>query len=325
MNHRSGPPADSAQIGSKAPPGTCPICGPKPTTPGGVSNGLPIVNCTGCGLMYVAECPPLEHTQKYFREEYIKKDSAFVKKLYVDSRRKSLQRAASRIRALVPDGGRLLDIGTASGFFLNQFRYDNDWKVEGVEPSRFSVEYARQEFGLTVHQGFLADQKFPDGTFNVLCSLDAFVLHRTPREDMFEFFRVLTPGGFLAIEIPGHRFRMMTGSGLIYRMFRGPSLRLAAGKNFYYYTRDTLTQLAAIAGFEFVASYPEGMVANGNWITNSARAAYDKVSAALYRVSRGNLNFCAKELCIFRKPSAHAGDAHSPSNSLARNSSLRAA
>jgi len=325
MNHRSGQPADTAQIGSKTPPGTCPICGPKATTPVGVSNGLPIVNCTGCGLMYVAECPPLEQTQEFFQEEYIKKDSAFVKELYIDYRKKSLRRAASRIRALMPEGGRLLDVGTASGFFLNQFRNDRDWAVEGVEPSRFSVEYARQEFGLTVHQGFLADQKFPDSTFNVLCSLDAFVLHRTPREDMLEFFRVLAPGGILAIEIPGHRFRMLTGSGLLYRMLRGPSLRLAAGKNFYYYTRETLTQLAAIAGFEFVASHPEGMTERGGFLARAAREAYSIASGALYRLTRGNLNLCAKELCLFRKPAAQAGTARTTADSRSQSSSRSAA
>jgi|GEM_PF-930731 len=302
----------------------CPICGPHQTLPVGVSNGLPIVTCQGCNLTYVSECPSMDDTQEFFQEEYIK-DSASARELYVDYRRKSLKREARRIRELMPQGGRLLDVGTASGFFLRQFRDYQDWNVEGVEPSRFSAEFARQEFGLTVHQGFLADQKFPESNFDVVCSLDAFICHREPREDMQEFYRVLAPGGILAFEIPGHRFRMMTGSGLLYRTLRGRSLRLNAGVNFFYYTRATLTRLASMAGFEFIESHPEAMPETGNRFSQIARESYNIASGVLYRMTNGNVNFSAKELCIFRKPHAQVNVAPSSMTACVQTASRRVA
>ncbi|MFN9719226.1 MAG: class I SAM-dependent methyltransferase, partial [Planctomycetota bacterium] len=175
--------------------------------------------------MYVSECQDPSETQEFFRKKQIT-DPQSTKTAYVDYRRKSLERGAARIRNLVPGGGRLLDVGTASGFFLRQFVDHPGWKTEGVEPSRVSADYARRTFGVTVHDGFLAEQNFPASCFDVVCSLDAFCCHRTPREDMQEFFRILAPGGFLAIEIPGHRFRMLTGSGFLYRTMTGRSLRL---------------------------------------------------------------------------------------------------
>ena len=286
----------------------CPICGPQSSTLVGTSNSLPVVQCVGCDLMYVAtssSSSSMSDTQDFFREEYIK-DNKHAQVAYVDYRKKSLEREASRIRRLMPNGGRLLDVGTASGFFLRQFQEDREWQVEGVEPSKVSVEFARQEFGLTVHEGFLADQHFPSSSYDVLCSLDAFICHRQPREDMREFYRVLAPGGLLAIEIPGHRFRMMTGSGLLYRTLTGRSLRLNAGVNFYYYTRATLTRLAANAGFEFIESHPESMPATGNRLTQLAREAYNFAAAGLYRATNGHWNFSAKEMCIFRKPVAQS-------------------
>ena len=308
----------------------CPICGQGKTTPVGVSNNLPIVKCQSCHLPFVSECPTIDDTQEFFQAEYIK-DSQSARVHYVNNRRRSLEREASRIRELMPQGGRLLDVGTASGFFLRQFRDHAEWKVEGVEPSRFSTEFARQEFGLTVHQGFLADQKFPDAAFDVLSSLDAFICHRQPVQDMQEFFRVLAPGGLLAIEIPGHRFRLMTGSCFLYRMFKGPSLRLNAGVNFYYYTRPTLSRLAEIAGFEFVESHPESLPSTDSWLSEIARRTYDFAAAVLYRLTNGNVNFSAKELCIFRKPQIKFGVAASSADSSKSNvdvepsSSLRAA
>jgi hypothetical protein len=117
---------------------------------------------------------------------------------------------------------------------------------------------------------------------------------------------VLAPGGVLAIEIPGHRFRMLFGSGLIYRLLTGHSLRLNAGVNFFYYTRETLTQLAELCGFELEASYPESMPRSERPLKQLFRSLWDTGAAALYHLTGGRLNYCSKELCIFRKPNSSA-------------------
>ena len=253
--------------------------------------------------MYVSDCPSMDDTLELFRKEHMK-DSRSTHVFCVDYKKKSLEREAVRIRGLMPQGGRQLDVGTASGFFLRQFHGRLDWHVEGVEPSRVSAQFARQQFGLSVHEGFVSGQRFLASSCDVVCSLDAFGCHRQPQEDMQEFSRILTPGELLAIEIPGHRFRMMTGSGLLYRTFTGRSLRLNAGVNFFHDTRATLTQLAAMAGPELKESHPESMPTSGNRLTQLARNAFDRVSGALYRATDDRLNFCAKELCIFQKPNS---------------------
>jgi SAM-dependent methyltransferase len=285
----------------------CPICGPSRTSLIGICNQLPIVSCNSCSLTYVGECPDHSETAAFFRDEYIP-DNNSAKACFVDSRQKTLERNAKRIRKLLPGGGRLLDVGTAAGFFLRQFLGKPEWKCEGVEPSRVAAEYARQTFGVDVRDGFLADQKYPASSFDVLCSLDAFCCHRTPREDMQEFHRVLAPGGILAIEIPGHRFRMLTGSGFLYRTLTGKSLRLNAGVTFFYYTRETLAKLAAQAGFELVTSFAESLPTSERPIAQFFRSAWDIASAALYRLTHGHLNFCSKELVIFRKPHLRISD-----------------
>jgi SAM-dependent methyltransferase len=297
---------------------SCPICGPKPTLFIGKSNNLPIVSCCGCDLVFVAEYVPMDSTLDFFRDKHMK-DSDATRINYVNYRQKSLTREAARIRSLVPQGGRLLDVGTASGFFLLQFQGQTDWQVEGVEPSRVSAEFARREFDLKIHDGFLSDHRFPEAAFDVVCSLDAFGCHRQPREDMQEFYRIVAPGGLLAIEIPGHRFRVMLGSGLLHRKSKENSLRLHAGVNFFYYTRSTLTRLASLAGFEFVESHPEAMPSTGSRVNQWARNVYNIASGALYRATNGDWNISAKELIIFRKPHAKF-EAASPRNAAERSS-----
>ena len=132
----------------------------------------------------------------------------------------------------------MLDVGTASGFFLKEFAGQKSWQVEGVEPSKVSTRYAQEKFGLNVRQGYLSEQNYGAESFDVVTSLDAFNCHREPNEDLAEIYRVLKPGGVFAIEFPGQNYRMLTGSGPLCRLLFGVPLRLNAGVNFYFYTTD---------------------------------------------------------------------------------------
>lgn len=251
--------------------------------------------------MFVGECAAVECTQEFFRDEHVDNEEV-THENYVNVRRRSLVREAALVRRHLPAGGRLIDVGTASGYFLQQFAGDEKWEVEGVEPSKASCRYARQTFGLKIHEGYLPDQKFDEAAFEVVTSLDSFNCHREPRQDMQEFFRILKPGGILAMEVGGQRFRLLTGSGLFSRLVFGKSLRLNAGVNYFYYNRDTLTRLAAMAGFEPVESYPEAMPDPGSRLKRLFRDAYFHASAAVYRLSGGRWNLAPKEFFIFRKP-----------------------
>ena len=67
-----------------------------------------------------------------------------------------------------------MDVGTASGYFLKRFSDQARWNVEGVEPSAVSAQFARDEFGLDVHQGYLNEQNYDSDSFDIVTSLDAF-------------------------------------------------------------------------------------------------------------------------------------------------------
>jgi 2-polyprenyl-3-methyl-5-hydroxy-6-metoxy-1,4-benzoquinol methylase len=63
--------------------------------------------------------------------------------------------------------GRLLDVGAATGFFVEQAR-EVGWDAVGVEPSEWAAAYARNELGVEVRTGTLEAMRFPDGTFDVV-------------------------------------------------------------------------------------------------------------------------------------------------------------
>ncbi|MDG1894470.1 MAG: class I SAM-dependent methyltransferase [Fuerstiella sp.] len=290
----------------------CPVCGPASRTSVGECHNLPIVRCDVCQLMFVGKCSTVDETEEFFRNEHV--DAEETTQLhYVSYRSDSLQREAAMVQRLVPNGGRLLDVGTASGYFLKEFQGAEGWNVEGVEPSAVSTNFARDQFGLNVHQGYLPEQNYPTQTFDVVTSLDAFNCHRTPNEDLAEIFRVLKPGGVFALEVPGQNYRMLTGSGMLCRLLFGVSLRLNAGVNFYFYTTSSLVAMASRAGLEMVESHPEAMPSHGSLPARELKTAYFHATSLLYRITSGKIHYAPKEFLIFRKPLS-AADADSSGN-----------
>ena len=226
----------------------CPVCGPSETAAVGECHDLPVVRCVTCDLLFVGECRDIAETEEFFRTDHVECEEE-TQKFYVNFRKDSLKREARIIRRLKPDGGRILDVGTASGYFLKSFAQRDKWDAVGVEPSAVSTKFAREQFGLQVHEGYLSAQQFAANSFDVVTSLDAFNCHRTPNEDLCEIFRLLKPDGVFGIEIPGQGYRMLTGSGPLCRLFFGCALRLNAGVNFYFYTTRSLVTMAERAGF----------------------------------------------------------------------------
>jgi SAM-dependent methyltransferase len=281
-------------------PVDCPVCGPKSSQLFGVSNELQIVRCDGCSMLRVSERPSVEDVSDFYRDEYISHTERAEAEM-ISYREGSLRREANRLRRFVPEGGRLLDIGAATGSFLSQFSGHTDWTVEGVEPSAFAVEYARKRFGLKIHHGFLGDQSFDDESFDVVTSLDTLMLHPYPSDDVGEMARILKPGGLLAVEIPGLTFRLLKQTGPVSKLIYGDGCRLNAGVHLYFFNRRTLTQMVAQHGFEPVQSWPESAPVYGHWISKAGKWMFYQATRAGYSITGSRFQLAPKEFIIFRK------------------------
>lgn len=264
------------------------------------SNGYKVVMCRKCQLLFVNPRPSERSIKKMFVEDYIGSDER-VTEDFTAWRRISLHREADKIKRWLPHGGRLLDIGTASGAFLGEFADDQEWEVEGVEPSRFAARAAAERYRVQVHAGFLRDLELPNYTFDVVVSLDAFYFHPDPRSDLEEIARLLKPNGLLAIEIPGLRFRLLKNTGWLCKMIYGVPARLNAGVHLFYYSRKTLGQMVQQFGFEEIAAYPEQSPVYGSWAARAGNWFYYQLTAALYKLSAGRLNLAPKEFLVYRK------------------------
>ena len=105
--------------------------------------------------------------------------------------------------------GRLLEIGSGSGVFLNGMQLLG-WQVEGIDVDPEAVAIARNKYSIEVRNGSLTEQKYPSGTFDAVVMSHVIEHVPDPRALLSECRRVLAPGGTLVITTPnvrslGHR------------------------------------------------------------------------------------------------------------------------
>jgi len=237
---------------------TCNACGGGAPRERFERDGFHIVECTGCGLVYVGEDPATIDFGKLYDESYYTGSQAGVFADYVGqapARRAAARRRLFTLRRLKP-GGRLLDVGCAAGFFLVEAQAH--YAARGVELSEFSSRFAREQFGLDVVTGTLHDAAFEAGSFDLVTLWDVIEHVSDPAAVLAEVARVLAPAG---------RVVLTTGDiGSAYARQRGARWHLMTPPwHLYFFSRATLARLAARAGLRIVHVAARGVAGDGPW------------------------------------------------------------
>jgi SAM-dependent methyltransferase len=222
-------------------PTVCCLCG----VPGDVVHRRPpfaVVRCPVCGLVFVSPRLTARSLQRLYDEP-----AYFEGGVYGDRTSWSpamvLQRtwAHGRLARLVrlrPPPGNLLEIGSGYGLFLAAAR-DAGYRVRGVELSRTGVRVARDELGLDVLGGQLADA--PLDPADVICFWDT--LEHVP--DPLVFLRQvrdrLSPDGAIALSVPNI-------SSIPARALGARWWTLKPEQHIWHFTPRTLALVAARAG-----------------------------------------------------------------------------
>ncbi len=157
-----------------------------------------------------------------------------------------LEQAADRIRnahrllALIPSGGRLLEIGSACGLLLLAAR-ERGFDAQGVELSTWAVEQARAAYGLAIHCGPVESAGLPAGSFDAVVMADVIEHLTDLRATMREIHRVLRPGGKLLLLTPDIGSVM---ARLMRRRWWG-----LLDDHYHYFSRPTLRRFLESEGF----------------------------------------------------------------------------
>lgn len=220
-----------------------------------------VAKCLQCGL---AQVPASEHPvdlEELYADvvdnEYLQNQGA---------KRKTFLNAYTRLAPFLPKAGRLLEVGSYCGFFLEEARR-HGWTVTGIEPSRWAVQHARAMTSSEVIHGSFEDvAPTLSGSYDAIVSWDVLEHVRNPGGTLQSVGALLRPGGVLAVSTLDidSAFARITGRNWPWVM----------EMHLQYFSAKGLVRMFESAGFEMLVVEPYRHYA-------SLRYVYRKVCALI--------------------------------------------
>ncbi len=245
----------------------CNICGSNRSRPFLETPVDTLVRCRDCGLVYVNPQPG--ETEGGYEEEFFLKEYKDVYGVdYIEDRENIARIARARLDAIerYKQGGKLLDVGCAAGFLLDEARR-RGWSSQGVEVSRFASEYARQKLQLDVFTGTLEEAGFPSEEFDVVVIYFLLEHLRDPLALLREVNRVLKLWGLVSVAVPNI-------AGLYFQLNRKSWIeeRVRHQSHLYEFSPKSLKRILNKAGFRILSLTSEGKYARGHFLAPLVRA-----------------------------------------------------
>lgn len=147
--------------------------------------------------------------------------------------------------------GKLLEIGSAYGFFLNLA--SKHFSVTGFEVCEEAAEYARKNFSLDVKSDNFLQENLPPESFDVACMWDVLEHLKNPQDFIEKISKIIKKDAVLALttgDISSLNARLQ---GKRWRLIHPPT-------HIHYFSRESITRLLNKFGLRVIdVSYP------GSW------------------------------------------------------------
>jgi hypothetical protein len=213
--------------------------------PAFVKDGFELVSCTTCGLLMRRTLPGRRDLDEIYAPEYFALDADKPVGGYADyladaeRHRETARRRLALLARSVPARGRLLDVGAAAGFFVDEARHAG-WDAEGVDVAAHMVEWGRQELGAPLRVGKISDV---GGAYAAVTMWDYIEHSLDPPGDLARANELLVPGGVVALS---------TGDvdSLAARVSRRRWHLLTPRHHNFFFSASTLTRVLGRTGFQ---------------------------------------------------------------------------
>lgn len=263
--------------GSLSQKSRCRLCRASGQTEIAVSNrDIQLVKCKACGVGFVDPLPSHAFIATHFKEHYIT-DDLRLEQVYGELRREALTLIASEVQRR-RDGGRILDVGCAGGYFLDRYFRSVEWHKFGVEPSRYAVRQALER-NIRTYKGEVLSVNLPPRFFDVITVAGVLPYFRDPREELRVLRHSLKPDGLLVLELPLGATQVWRHTTTLGRMTGGGTRSIFDSPHLFFYDSSSLRLLLRVTGFR-----EEGMLPSpGN---RQAHKLQDLLFGSYYQTSR---------------------------------------
>jgi len=204
-----------------------------------------IVKCQSCNLIYAHPKKKDASIQKSKIRQFVSplsEDEERVQKLY--NKMSDYRKIHKHISNIKPNKGKLLDIGSSIGHFVNMFDKQG-WEVEGLEPNYRYVAFAKEKYGLDLTPATLESFNFENDSFDVVTMLHVIEHLVDPDLCLSRIYKILKPDGVLVIETP-------TYDTLLFKILGKRERNLSCNSHIYFFTLNTLIRLLSKNNFRII-------------------------------------------------------------------------
>jgi 2-polyprenyl-3-methyl-5-hydroxy-6-metoxy-1,4-benzoquinol methylase len=231
----------------------CPSCGRNDHRRRFEKDHFSIVACTNCDLVFVN--PILDHeayVEIYQSTEY----TEIVEQLVLESHNYRRQRFGTERAEIVERfsgaaAGRLLEIGSSTGFFLVEAR-QRGWEVEGIELNPLLVQFARNQ-GLTIHDQPLEMLDLAPRAYSAVTLFDVIEHLPEPGNILRQCHDLMSDDGILYLYVPNYDSASRFLLGEQQAHFIWPTHHLT------YFTPRTLKTFLERHGYEVIHWETQGL------------------------------------------------------------------
>jgi SAM-dependent methyltransferase len=182
----------------------CPGCGvpiSNPTNPHLVKNGFPIVRCRHCTLQFLANRNPGLVANLY--QTYYQEGGLYNLRYKADDPRRGpmFEHWLDIIERIKPNG-KLLDVGSAYGEFLQRAANRRKWDLFGVEIDPEAAKQAGVAAQADVRSGRIEEQTFSREYFDIVTAFELIEHLPDPRETIRRMAEWLKPEGIFCVSTP---------------------------------------------------------------------------------------------------------------------------
>ena len=211
-----------------------------------------LYSCEDCGFTFTQGVPVEAEIGKYYETpDYISHTDTrkgAMNSVYHYVRSYMLGRKARLVaKEAHRKTGRLLDIGTGTGYFADTM-VRRGWKVEAVEKNPQAREFAKEHFGLEVKPES-ALQEFAPSSFDVITLWHVMEHLEHLGEVWQQFHEMLTEKGLLIVAVPNCSSYDAQRYGEYWAAYDVP-------RHLWHFTPGTIQQLASRHGFIMAARHP---------------------------------------------------------------------
>jgi len=223
---------------------SCNLCNSNNTDKLFTVDSYRLVRCKKCGLVYVNPKPISTERERINKEIY---DSEEYRTRYFQDRKVFEKWFKKKLRNIERycKKGKILDVGTSYGFFLDVAR-KRGWETYGIEKNIPAAHYAREKLGLNIFEGTVREAEFPKNFFDVITLWD--VLEHT--SDPIIFLRtlktILKKNGLICIQSPNIE-------SLIANYKKEKWDWLTPSDHLYHFSPDNLAAMLKKAGYEVIS------------------------------------------------------------------------